>query len=339
MKMKQWLRQLTQSSEKRALPLLSYPCISLLGTTVKELTNDGKLQAEGMRLVAERTPSAAAVSMMDLSVEAEAFGAKIKGSDYEVPTVTGAVVSDKGSADALPVPSVGAGRAGKYVEAIGKAVSLITDRPVFAGVIGPFSLAGRLMDVSEALVACYTDPETVHIVLEKSVLFLFEYIKAYKSAGANGIIMAEPLAGLLSPEMAEIFSEPYVRRLAEETADDDFIIIYHNCGDNTVKITESILRTGCSAYHFGNSVSMLEVLQKLPPDVIAMGNIDPVSQFRSGTPDSVYAQTKKLLEECGAYPNFVLSSGCDIPPCTPWENIDAFFAAAEQHRAQQVTNL
>ena len=115
--------------------------------------------------------------------------------------------------------------------------------------------------------------------------------------------------------MAEIFSEPYVRRLAEETADDDFIIIYHNCGDNTVKITESILRTGCSAYHFGNSVSMLEVLQKLPPDVIAMGNIDPVSQFRSGTPDSVYAQTKKLLEECGAYPNFVLSSGCDIPPC------------------------
>ena len=37
---------------------------------------------------------------------------------------------------------------------------------------------------------------------------------------------------------------------------------------------------------------------------------------------------RKLLEECGGYPNFVLSSGCDIPPMSKWENIDAFFDEA-----------
>jgi uroporphyrinogen decarboxylase len=31
----------------------------------------------------------------------------------------------------------------------------------------------------------------------------------------------------------------------------------------------------------------------------------------------------------------VLSSGCDIPPLTPWENIDAMFAAAEEFYAAQ----
>ena len=34
-------------------------------------------------------------------------------------------------------------RTGIYLDAIAEAKKLITDRPVFAGVIGPFSLAGR----------------------------------------------------------------------------------------------------------------------------------------------------------------------------------------------------
>ena len=36
---------------------------------------------------------------------------------------------------------------------------------------------------------------------------------------------------------------------------------------------------------------------------------------------------KKLLEQCGHYPNFLISSGCDIPFHAKWENIQAFFAA------------
>lgn len=33
---------------------------------------------------------------------------------------------------------------------------------------------------------------------------------------------------------------------------------------------------------------------------------------------------------CCGYKNFVISSGCDIPPATPWENIDAFFEAVNE---------
>lgn len=69
--------------------------------------------------------------MMDLSVEAGSFGSQIKVSDDEVPTVVGAIVTSEEEADALQVPAVGAGRTGKYVEAIKKACELISDRPVF----------------------------------------------------------------------------------------------------------------------------------------------------------------------------------------------------------------
>ena len=36
-------------------------------------------------------------------------------------------------------------------------------------------------------------------------------------------------------------------------------------------------------------------------------------------------ETRELLEKCSNYSNFIISSGCDIPPMSSWENIDAFF--------------
>ena len=163
-----WLEELKNSPRKKAMPVLSFPSVHLLGITVRELISDSDMQAKGMKMVADRVPSAASVSLMDLSVEAETFGSTIRVSDDEVPTVIGALVTSEEEADALKVPEVGAARTGLYVEAIAKACKLITDRPVFAGVIGPFSLAGRLMDVTEALVNCYTEPDMVHKTMEKA---------------------------------------------------------------------------------------------------------------------------------------------------------------------------
>ncbi len=72
-------------------------------------------------------------------------------------------------------------------------------------------------------------------------------------------------------------------------------------------------------------------MKHIPEDIIAMGNIDPAGQFRGGTPESVKAETLGLLEKCGDYPNFIISSGCDIPPLASWDNIKAFFEAVEEY--------
>ena len=333
--MQQWLDEVRDAPVKKAIPVLSFPSITKMGITVRQLISDSELQARGMEIVAQSTDAGASVSMMDLSVEAEAFGSTVRISDDEVPTIIGRIVEDEDDADALQVPPVGAGRTGLYIEAIQKAAQRITDRPVFAGVIGPFSLAGRLMDVTEIMVSCYTDPDVVHTVLEKSTQFLTEYIKAYKTqTGAAGVVMAEPLTGLLSPQLAEEFSEPYVRRIAQAVQDENFLVIYHNCGNNTIQQVDSILRTGCAAYHFGNAIDMEEMMRRIPADTVAMGNIDPTGQLKNGTPQSVYDATYALMERCTVYPNFLISSGCDIPPLAPWENIDSFFKAVHDFYAQ-----
>lgn len=326
--MMKWVDEMLAAEKKKGFLVLSFPAIQKMGITVKELISSSDLQAEAMKIVADSTPdAAAAVSMMDLSLEAQAFGSEVRFSDDEVPTVTGSIVDSEEDADALEVPEIGAGRTQIYIDAIEKAVELIQDRPVFAGVIGPFSLAGRLMDVTEAMIYCYDEPDMVHTVLEKVTDFLIKYINAYKAVGANGVFMAEPLAGLLSPSLEEEFSTPYVRKIVEATQTDDFLVGYHNCGNSTIQQIDSILTNGCRVLHFGNAINMEEMVKHIPSDIVVMGNVDPAGQFRNGTPESMKKETTAILEACSKYPNFVISSGCDIPPMSPWENVDAFFEA------------
>ena len=335
--MDQWTKDLLAAPVKKAVPVLSFPSIQLLGITVKDLINDSDLQARGMKAVADRTPNAgASVSLMDLSLEAECFGAPIRFSDDEVPTVTGPVISTEveedermDQAEALEIPEIGAGRTQIYIDAIEKVMGMIEDRPVFAGVIGPFSLAGRLLDVTQSLIYCYEEPDMVHVVLEKCTQFIIKYINAYKAVGANGVVIAEPLAGLLSPALAQEFSGDYSKRIVEAVRDENFAVIFHNCG-NTANITlESMFSNGANAYHFGNAVDMAEIMDKAPADIICMGNVDPAGEFRNGTPESIRATTLAVMEQCCKHPNFVISSGCDIPPLSSWDNIDAFFAAVD----------
>ena len=327
MRVKELLWQIARPDCRAALPILSFPAAQKLGVSVEELVKNAELQADAMAHIAAQTNTAAAVSLMDLSVEAEAFGASVRYFKDEVPAVTGQLVSDEDEADSLEVPSLDAGRIPICVEGIRLAKQKIQDKPVLAGIIGPYSLAGRLCDVTEIMYLCFDEPDAVHTVLKKATEFLISYGGAMKAAGADGLMMAEPLAGLLSPDMAEEFSHGYVKKIVDALQDETFSVIYHNCGNSVAHMLDGIFAIGADGYHFGNAVDMETIMQSAPADCLCMGNIDPAGQFVQGTPDTMRAAVEDLLARCGTYPNFVLSSGCDIPAHAAWENICAFFEA------------
>lgn len=325
--MDEWLAAQSGQERKKPLPILSFPGTQLIGKNVEQLVKDGELQAACMKAVAERFGAGAAFSLMDLSVEAEAFGAKVIYSPDEIPTIHGAMIREEEEAEALRIPQVGAGRTGECIRGIRRACEQITDRPVFAGIIGPYSLAGRLLDMTEIMILCRTDPEMVETVLQKATVFLTAYARALKEAGANGIVMAEPAAGLLSPDLITEFSNPYVERIRAAVEDEACLFIYHNCG-TVLPLYRELADMNIRAYSFGNAIDLEEMLKQFPPDRLILGNIDPVGVLRKGDPEKVSHETKALLERCSKYPNFVLSSGCDIPPQTPMENLEAFFREA-----------
>lgn len=326
--MKQWVADIIHQKEVTAMPVMTHPGIELNGNTVREAVSKGKVHAEAVIKLTQAYQSVAACTIMDLTTEAESFGAEIAFSDEAVPAVVGHMLTDVKSINELQIPSLSAGRIPQYLKANLLAARAIQDRPVFAGCIGPFSLAGRLYDMSEIMVLIYEHPDEAHTLLAKCTQFIEKYCEALKQTGVNGVLMAEPAAGLMSNDDCKTFSSAYVKYIVNKVQDDNFIVVLHNCG-NQGHCTEAMVETGAAAYHFGNKCQMEEVIKEVPPTALAMGNLDPVSLFKDGTPEQMRKATLDLLEKTRQYPNFVLSSGCDTPPHTPIENVNEFFKALD----------
>jgi len=261
--------------------------------------------------------------MMDLTVEAEAFGATINLPDHEIPTVSERLLADAAAIDALQVPDLTAGRIPQFLLANKLAAQNIHSKPVFSGCIGPFSLAGRLYDMSEIMVAIYIEPDAMLQLLQKCTDFLIDYCKALKETGTHGVIIAEPAAGLLANDECQTYSTDFVKQIVDAVQDDTFTVILHNCG-NTGQCTQAMVASGANALHFGNAIDMQQVLAECPSHIIVMGNLNPVGVFKQGTVESVRSETEALLQLTAAHPNFVISSGCDLPPFVPEENIRVF---------------
>lgn len=332
--MRQWMADVIQRKDVTALPVMTHPGIETNGNTVRQAVSNGRVHYEAVQTLVDRYPTVAAATIMDLTTEAEAFGAEIVFSDEAVPAVVGHSLTSIEAIDRLEVPSLSKGRIPAYLKANLLAARHITDRPVFAGCIGPFSLAGRLYDMSELMMLIYEHPDAAHQLLSKCTMFIRKYCLALRQTGVGGVMMAEPAAGLLSDGDCQVFSSDYVRYIVNEVQTDDFLVILHNCG-NTGHCTRAMVSTGAAAYHFGNKCLMEEVIRDVPPTALAMGNIDPVSVFKDGTPEQMRQVVFDLLEKTRDYPNFVLSSGCDTPPHTPQANVDAFFEALRDWNVKQ----
>ena len=128
-------------------------------------------------------------------------------------------------------------------------------------------------------------------VLEKSTAFLTGYARAFKEAGADGLIMAEPAAGLLSPRGLSAHSSAYVKRIAAAVDDGEFALILHNCAARLLHLP-AILETGLSSFHFGAPMDLPAALGKVAPDVVLCGNLDPAGVFCQLAPAEVTARAR-----------------------------------------------
>ena len=330
---KEWINGIIDDSKRCTIPIMTHPGIEMIGCTVSDAVRNGKIHAEAICALSKKYPAKASTVIMDLTVEAEAFGCNIEFPENDMPHILGRLV-DSAGVENLQIPGMSAGRIQEYLTANRIAVDTIIDKPVFAGAIGPFSLAGRLFDMSEIMMSCYIEPDIVALLLEKCTLFLTSYCNELKRTGCAGVIIAEPAAGLLSNDDCMKFSSVYVKQIIENIQDDSFMVTLHNCG-NKGHCTDAMLYTGAKAFHFGNAVSMEETLKLCPADVLVMGNIDPVGILKMMTPEQVENEVTFLLEKTAEFSNFVLSTGCDAPPNIPVENIEAYYNALQKFNTKQ----
>ncbi len=314
------------SAQRQAMPIATYPGMALTGATVRDVVTNPHAQFDIQAALHQRYRTPAVLSAMDLSVEADAFGCAVHLSDHEVPSIPGRLVTTQAEAGRLAVPHPGDGRTAVYLEAV-RLLRRLPDHPlVLGGCIGPFSLAARIVGVKEAMELTVLEPALMHAVVERSARFLAAYVKAFSDAGADGLIMAEPAAGLLSPRSMTAYSSNYIVQIAAAVDSARFALILHNCAAKVVHLP-SVLATGLTAFHFGAPMDLPAALGRVPPTVVLCGNLEPAGVFCQLAPEEVAARTTELLAATAAHRNFVISSGCDLPPDSSLASLDAFYRA------------
>ena len=99
--MNSFIQQLLNSDKRIAIPIMTHPGIEAIGKNVIDAVTDGEVHYQAIKNVTETYDTTACTVIMDLTVEAEAFGCAISMPEHEVPSVTGRLVCDEESVNRL----------------------------------------------------------------------------------------------------------------------------------------------------------------------------------------------------------------------------------------------
>lgn len=320
-------RMVLESPTWLPLPICGQVGTQLTGSTVKDIVSSPQLQVEAILALQEYLELPLVMTVMDLSIEAELYGCEIIYGDDEIPTVVSTPVRTPQDVQKLSSPQPGDGRSRVSLEAVNLLVKQNQEIKVLGCMIGPYSLAIRLLGANEALEMTATAPEILDTLLEKIIAFQITYARAFRHKGACGVLVAEPAAGLLSPRAMSRFSSHYVRQLITSVQDQFFTVIVHNCGAKNVHLP-ALFEIGAEIYHFGIHMDLEKAFHLINERVILAGNLDPFGTFIEGNESDVEIKTKNLIKLMSNVPNFIPSSGCDLPAHTPLRNIKTFIQVA-----------
>jgi len=217
-----------------------------------------------------------------------------------------------------------------YIPELLKAVEILKKEvggevPIVAGIIGPFTIAGSLLDSVPLLKATFKAPDKIPPFLEVAEKAGTMLAKALIDAGAD-IISCEDMTAspeLIAPKTYRDIELKYQRRQFDAIPVPK---ILHICG-NVDAIVEWMGQTGANILSLEPKASAQLARQKCGSDVILMGGVDTATTLFMKDADTV----KQGCEETIADGIQILAPGCAVAPGTPMENLLAMVEVAKGH--------
>jgi [methyl-Co(III) methanol-specific corrinoid protein]:coenzyme M methyltransferase len=271
-----------------------------------------------------------AVVPFDLGVEAEALGCQVNyytdQTEILYPTISVKLAEKVEDLD-IQVPSdlAKVGRIPLVVEAIRLLKEAVGDQvAIGAWVLGPYTLAGQIVELDDLTKKTLKKPEAVRNTLEALDELLISLAGIYKEAGADYLTVREMGAGedLLSPHTFASLIQPHLERVL---AGIESPRVLHICGE-TNNIIEQMARCGADAISVDQKNRLSESRAKVGADTILLGNINPYNVLTRGTPEDIADTVKKIIAS-GAD---AVWPGCDIWPTVPRQNMEALVTAVRQ---------
>jgi MtaA/CmuA family methyltransferase len=316
------------SGRRICIPSAGYPAVALAGGSIPDTLRDGTLMFETLASAIQRFGLEADGTISDLTIEPGACGCPVVIPGDGTPYVSEHPVKPPDGVRGLKVPDP---ETEPRMRAMLDAVRLLSRRftlPTVAGGSGPFTLAAELVGASQAAMYTITEPEFMHELLAYCSNVCASYLGALVGAGAEIILLGEPTASILSPDAYREFSGRYTAGVIDSLSRP---VILHICGDAR-HLVEPMCETGAQGLSLDSAVDLPAAAERVPGDIVLVGNLDTVSVLLEGTVQEVRRKTTELLESMRPYPNYVVSSGCDLSYRTPPENILAMIQTVREFR-------
>jgi len=217
-----------------------------------------------------------------------------------------------------------------YIPELIKAVEFLKKEvgdavPIVAGIIGPFTIAGSLLDSVPLLKATFKAPQKIRPFLDVGEKAGTTLAKALVDAGAD-IISCEDMTAspeLIHPKTYRDFELEYQRKQFDAIP---VPTILHICG-NVDSIVEWMGKTGANILSLEPKASAELAREKCGSDIILMGGVDTATTLFMKDADTV----KQGCEETIADGIQILAPGCAVAPGTPTENLVAMVEVAKAH--------
>jgi MtaA/CmuA family methyltransferase len=322
-------------------PIVASFAGTLDGLSIEEYCTQPVKAIKAMMNYYERYQPDVVLAYNDLAKEAEAFGCRVKYSDYVVPSIDQHVLDDdKRKLATLTMPDpYKTGRLPGFLEQCEALVKAKPPTAIGAVAVGPWTIAMLLRNPETMLLDTFEDPQFIHDVMRMTTDFSKAWGDAIAKTGI-GLSFSEPTASisLISPDNYREFIAPYHKELVEHFKAKKVGVTTHICG-TTYPIFEDVINCGFTtlsfdldqqadpALHVDQLARFMEVSHGR---AVAIGNVD-ATKFEKTTKEAMVADVRRCIDTAARQSGFILSTSCEIPPRSEPEIVKWFMDAAHEY--------
>ena len=322
-------------------PIVASFAGTLDGLSIEEYCTNVPRAITAMLNYYERYQPDVVLAYNDLAKEAEAFGCRVKYSDYVVPSIDQHVLSeDKSRLAALAMPDpYRTARLPGFLEQCEALVKAKPPAAIGAVAVGPWTIAMLLRNPETMLLDTFEDPQFIHDLMRITTDFSKIWGEAIVKTGI-GLSFSEPTASisLISPDNYREFVAPYHKELVDHFKARKVGVTTHICG-TTYPIYEDLLGCGFTTVSFDLDqqsdptlyIDQLERFMDMAKGrAVAIGNVD-ATKFEKTSKEAMYADVKRCVDTAARHSAFILSTSCEIPPRSDPEIVKWFMDAAHDY--------